>query len=149
MTIEINTTQVIDVLNHLMQTVSPTGMQPIFRQIGEVLQSEIQTNLGRGQSPWGIPFDPLLRPRKSGSNGLPLNDTRQHIYNRITFNADANGVEVGMLENVPIGLTHQFGSPEKNIPARPFLPIVGGHVDLPNDWNQNVLDVVDRHLAIS
>ena len=148
MTIEINTTQVITVLNHLMQSVSPVGMQPVFRQIGEVLQSEIQSNLGRGQSPWGIPFDPLLRPRKSGSNGLPLNDTRKHIYDRITFNSDANGVEVGMFEDAPIGTTHQFGLPEKNIPARPFLPILGGHVDLPNEWNIKMMDVVNRHLAI-
>ena len=99
MTIEINTTQVITVLNHLMQSLSPVGMQPVFHQIGEVLQSEIQSNLGRGQSPWGIPFDPLLRPRKSGSNGLPLNDTRKHIYQKFR---KAPSLQVGDVRNIGV-----------------------------------------------
>ena len=54
------------------------------------------------------------------------------IYNRIPHNASGHNVEIGMNENVAIGVTHQFGSEDNNIPARPFLPILNGSVSLPD-----------------
>jgi phage gpG-like protein len=149
MTITIDTTQVLAAINLLQQRT--TNLQPAFNQIGETIASHITLDLGVGRNPWGTPFVPLKKPRKRQGGGIagdiPLNDTRKHIYDKITFNADANGVDIGMFENVPIGATHQFGSSGKNIPARPFLPIIGGHVEMPNDWNRNVMRIVFDHFG--
>lgn len=85
-------------------------MQPVMEKIGDTLQNEIRLQLGKGETPWGEPFEPLKRPRKSGRYGeIPLNDTRQHIYNRITHVADRDSVSIGMNENEDIGAIHQFG----------------------------------------
>ena len=148
MTVTINTTQVMAALNHLQQNL--TDMQPVYREIGNTLAHNITMNLGGGLDFHGMPFAPLKKPRKTDKgfgSGVPLNDTRQHIYNKITFNADGTGVNVGILEESPIGRTHQFGSSKKNIPARPFLPIIGGHVEMPNDWNRNVMRIIFDHFG--
>ncbi len=39
--------------------------------------------------------------------------------------------------------THQFGYAERNIPARPFLPVEG----LPGDWQNDVLDAHSKITA--
>jgi phage gpG-like protein len=145
MTVTINTAQVITALNLLQQRT--THLQPVFEQIGAAIQNHITLDLGRGSNPWGTPFVPLKATKGRRVGGVPLNDTRQHIYQKITFHADNTGVDVGMFENVPIGATHQFGSSKKNIPARPFLPIIGGHVEMPNDWNRNVMRIIFDHFG--
>jgi phage gpG-like protein len=188
MTITVDTAQVIAAINLLQQRAN--NLQPAFNQIGAAIQNHITLDLGVGRNPWGTPFVPLKKPRKrQGSRiagDVPLNDTHKHIYNKITFHTDANGVEIGMFENVPIGATHQYGATIQRaersqkayfkvnkttgvsrfaskrkanfeqrvtigahsavIPARPFLPIIGGHVEMPNDWNRNVMDVINAHL---
>jgi phage virion morphogenesis protein len=149
MTIQANTQPVIDALNHLQQRLTPAGMHAVFNQIGETLQNNIQANLGVGKTPYDAPFDPLKKPRKrQGSRiagDIPLNDTRTHIYSRITFNADGNGVDVGMLNDEDnIGQVHQFGSSKKNIPARPFMPIVNNQVVLPPEWEREVFSAMLR-----
>jgi phage virion morphogenesis protein len=150
MTIHIDASQVNHELQRLQAHLTPNGMQPAYADIGQILRSAIQDKLGEGKTPWGSDFDPLKKPRKrQGSRiagNIPLNDTHQHIYNKITFQADNTGVEVGMFENVKIGETHQFGSSKKNIPARPFLPIMSNQTVLPSDWNQDILDIINQHL---
>ena len=85
-------------------------MYPVMDKIGDALQNEIRLQLGQGETPWGEPFEPLKRPRKSGRwRERPLNDTRTHIYDRITHNADRDSVSIGMNENEDIGAIHQFG----------------------------------------
>ena len=145
-TIELDSHAVNAALNTLAQNID--NMYPAFDDIGVALVFDIRQNLGRGESPWGIPFDPLLKPRRRGTGvgDIPLNDTRQHIYNRITHNADRHSVDIGMIENVLIGQTHQFGSEDKNIPARPFLPIWNDAVMLPPGWEQEVIDIINRHM---
>jgi phage gpG-like protein len=129
-----------------------TDMRPAFDDIGASLVANIQLQLGQGETPWGDLFEPLKRPRKRQGKGIggdvPLNDTRQHIYNRITHNLTDNGVEVGMLDNGgedPIGQTHQFG--RGKILARPFMPIKNGAVDLPADWLDEILETIERHIS--
>lgn len=154
-------------------------MYPVMDKIGDALQNEIRLQLGQGETPWGEPFEPLKRPRKSGRwRERPLNDTRTHIYDRITHNADRDSVSIGMNENEDIGAIHQFGGTthhaeqsrlqgfkvnmktgrsrfartgkanfeqwtsrgayDVDIPARPFLPIRNGQVDLPPAWAAEV-----------
>ncbi len=41
----------------------------------------------------------------------------------IVYNVDESGVEAGVPTTIPYAPTHQFGDPERNIPARPFIYI--------------------------
>lgn len=139
-----------------------TDMSPIMDEIGQTLQDEIRMTLGRGQTPWGEDMEPL-----KSRQGVPLNDTRQHIYNRITHTFDSKSVAVGMNEEVGIGMTHQFGAvikPKKasrlvftvggkkvfakqvTIPARPFLPIRNDAVDLPPQWRESLINIIKTAL---
>ncbi len=120
-----------------------TDPSDALADVGRNLADTIRQRLGRGIQYDGTPMKPL-KVRK----GVPLNDTRQHIYNRINSQLiGRDTVAVGMVENVPIGVTHQFGSPKKHIPARPFLPIdPGGNVDLPQEWETDMLDVIKSAL---
>lgn len=144
--IEIDSHEVTAALNNLGRSVA--DMRPAFEDIGNALERNILLGFRDGQDPWGSPWDALKQIRSNNRNprisDKPLNDTRQHIYDKITHNADSHGVVVGMNEDVPIGITHQFGS--AHIPARPFLPIHGNQSDLPGTWEQDILDIIRRHL---
>ncbi len=126
-------------------------LTPAMDGIGQTLADNIRLNLGEGRQYDGQPMVPLKqqRPRQGHRrvSDEPLNDTRQHIYNRITHTADAQSVAVGMNEDVNIGALHQFGGMAGRgrktlIPPRPFLPIQDGQVDLPADWLQEVHDTI-------
>jgi phage gpG-like protein len=111
MTVSADITQVNTALNALSSQLG--NMQPVYEDIGNYLKNVIQANLGRGITPWSDPFIPLKKPRKHDKGllpGIPLNDTRQHIYNKINFKADSSSVEVGILEDSLIGAVHQFGA---------------------------------------
>lgn len=41
----------------------------------------------------------------------------------IVYSVDESGVEVGVPKTIPYGATQQFGDPDRNIPARPFIYI--------------------------
>lgn len=147
--IEIDTHEVTRALNRLLNHVD--DMRPAFDDIGAALVTRILDGFDNSEDPWGQSWEDLARPRRrqgKGSGGdKPLMDTRQHIYQRITHNPDSHGVTIGMNENQPIGVTHQFGSPSKNIPARPFLPIRNNQVDLPSDWEREILGIIEKHLS--
>lgn len=147
-TAEIDLSEVTAELQRLQQRVR--DLKPAFKEIGILLSSKAREKTGRGIDAWDNPFAELKATRGRRVGGVPLNDTRQHIYNKITHLATAQQLEVGILENSPIAATHQFGSSKKNIPARPFLPIrESGQVDLPEDWNAAILDVIKAHFQSS
>lgn len=126
-------------------------LTPVMDDIGQTLADNIRLNLGEGRQYDGQPMVPLKqqRPRQGHRrvSDVPLNDTRQHIYNRITHQADAHSVAVGMNEEVNIGALHQFGGQagrgrKVTIPARPFLPIRDGAVDLPTAWAEAIQTII-------
>lgn len=146
MTVEIDLSEVTAELQRLQQRV--LNLRPAFNKIGVLLESKVREKTGRGIDAWGNPFKPLKATKGRRVGGVPLNDTRQHIYNKITHLATSQQVEIGILENSPIGATHQFGSSKKNIPARPFLPIrESGRVDLPGDWSTVIIDTIKVHFS--
>lgn len=146
--IEIDSHEVTAALNKLSQSVS--DMRPAFEDIGSALEKNILLGFRDGKDPWGNPWDALKQTRRNNKDprksDKPLNDTHQHIYNKITHNADSHGVEIGMNEDSPIGITHQFGSKKNNIPVRPFLPIHGDQADLPDSWEREILDKIAHYL---
>lgn len=148
-TITINDAELASALDNMIRSanIAPAA----FDEIGAGLADNIRLGIRDGETPWGEPFAPLKRARRNSQDtrisDKPLNDTRQHIYNKITHRATGDGVEVGMFENAPIGLTHQFGSKKNNIPARPFMPIdPGGNASLPASWEAEIMATVIRHL---
>jgi phage gpG-like protein len=150
-TINIDSHAVTEALNRLASRVN--NLSPALDDIGDSLVQNIQLNLGQGLTPWSAPFVPLKQPRRhgrgTGIGDVPLNDTRQHIYNAITHAVFGDSLSVGMNENSEIGSKHQFGSTEDRIPARPFLPIKDNQVILPNDWENEVTSIISHYLENS
>lgn len=164
-TITLDSREAAEALKRLADAAS--GLGPVMRDVGSTLQARIHEAMGRGQTPWGEPFEPLKT-----RDGIPLNRTRQHLYERITYRPTSDGVEVGLLdaESNKIGRVHQFGATIKpkngkflvftphgakkpvfakqvTIPARPFLPIrPDGQADLPTAWEAEVVEELRRHL---
>lgn len=148
MTITVESSRLRAALDRLSSEIADPS--EALEAIGRQLADSIRDNLGQGIDYQGRPFKPL-----KVRVGVPLNDTRQHIYNRITSRLDGNtSVEVGMLDTPAseeeIGPTHQFGSVRKGIPARPFMPLdASGNVDLPQEWEDDIVDVIASALRDS
>jgi len=117
--IQVDDRQVLDALQQLQRKMS--NLQPAMDDIGQSIVSLIQQHMGRGETSWGEAFEPLKM-----RTGVPLNDTRQHIYNRITHRATANSATIGLFdsESNKIGRVHQFGATivPKNKPLLVFQP---------------------------
>lgn len=123
-------------------------MQPALREIGETLKANIQMGFRDGADPWGRSWDPL-RHRQ----GQPLRDTGQ-LMNSISWRLSGRqGVQIGPSDNAGKSRMHQFGGISRGafygarIPARPYLPIRDSHVDLPQAWAVEVLEIVDEHIG--
>jgi phage gpG-like protein len=121
-------------------------LAPAFREIGSSLVDEIKLGFVDSRDPWGIPWK-----RLKYRIGQPLLDTGK-LRNSITFRLiGRTGVRIGTADYLPKAALHQFGSskssgPGSGVAARPFLPARGGAVDLPEDWRQQVLDILRTHL---
>lgn len=96
------------------------------------------------RDPWGRPWKPL-KVRK----GKPLIDTgklRSSFYytvdNRqsVTFRSSDNPAKVALHQN---GGFTTFNGRKVFVPARPFLPIRGGRLDIPPNW----LDGMNKSIA--
>ncbi len=147
--VSINSAEVTAALDKLSNKVK--NLSPVYDAIGLGMVENIRLGISEGETPWGETFQPLKSLRRNNQNprvaDVPLNNTRQHLYNKITSQAGSKGVEIGIFENAPIGITHQFGSQKKNIPARPFLPInQAGEADLPADWQEEILSAIQAHI---
>ncbi len=148
--ISLNQSQTQQLLQNLERNINNT--RGAMQNIGEELVSRITENLGHGLDYRGQAFKPLSDkyqkrvPRRRG--GIPLNDTRQHIYQNINYKLLGNdGLEVGQLSDQKIGAAHQYGT-RKGIPRRPFMPIdEGGNVDLPQDWDSAIIEAITAHLV--
>ena len=124
-------------------------MQPAMREIGETLKANIQMGFRDGADPWGRSWDPL-RHRQ----GQPLRDTGQ-LMNSINWQVDGRqGVTIGPSDNAGKARMHQFGGrvtrgpwAGARIPARPYLPIRDGFIDLPRAWADEVVEIVDAHIG--
>ena len=96
--ITVDDAEINPALNNLVHHIN--NLQPAMDSIGEALLGLIQEQLGRGETPWGDAFEPLSEayikamPRRAG--GIPLNDTHQHIFNRINAQSGSDYVKVGL-----------------------------------------------------
>jgi len=148
--------QVLKVLRRLEDAADDT--KPAMASVGRALTARVELGFRRGEDPWGSAWDSVRR------GGQPLRDSGR-LARSITPDADADGVTLGT--NVLYAPVHQFGATirAKNhpfltfkvgerwvkkkaveIPARPFFPVRGGDVDLPEAWAGDVLRILTDHL---
>jgi phage virion morphogenesis protein len=153
--IRVEESQVKAALSTLQGNLS--DLTPAMKGIGQVLVTETDLAFRAQADPWGNAWAKLSevtlqRRRKGkgkGSNKI-LRDTGR-LANSINYRADAASVSVGT--NVVYAAMHQFGGTKSqwphlwgDIPARPFLPVRNGRVDLSADALEEVLDTLRIHL---
>jgi phage virion morphogenesis protein len=129
---------------------------PALAEIGETLTSEVRLGFRGSNDPWGAPWQPLSETtiaRRRGGSAVPLRDTGV-LLNSIQYQVSGNAVTVGTADNAGKARMHQFGGISKGafrgarIPARPYLPIRNGAVDLPPAWSEQVLDILRQHMEL-
>jgi phage gpG-like protein len=90
----------------------PSDMEALYATVGRSVLTKIRLGFKLGVDPWGAKWAPL-----KVRSGQPLMDTRQHLYGRIGYVADAQGVTIGTKflatwkgKTSDIAKVHQFGA---------------------------------------
>lgn len=135
-----------------------TDMTPAMDAIGNAMANLVRLRFNDSADPWGTPWAPLkpttIARRRKGSS-VPLRDTG-NLMASVQYKAGADSVSINVGRADRPAAVHQFGNPNNRffgralapIPARPFLPIRGGRVDLDGTEDGDVLlDVMEAHLA--
>lgn len=97
-----------------------SNARPLFTEIGSALEASTRQRFEQGQGPDGIAWadvKPATRRRKRNPKILV---ERGDLLNSIAFEAGSDFVQI-IAGPTQYAATHQFGRPEANIPARPFL----------------------------
>jgi phage virion morphogenesis protein len=134
--IHIDDAQLRDGLQQLQARLS--DLTPVFQDIGEALLNSTRARFSRQTAPDGSPWAALspgyqAHKKKNANLILTLNG---YLRGTLNYQADKASLRVG----TPLiyGATHQFGRPEKNLPARPFLGLSADDetmiLDALNDW---------------
>ena len=156
-TVEINDRAVVDALNEIIKR--GQNLRPALAEIGQTIASEIKLGFRDSRDPWGNPWqrlaDTTLERRRKGPRAtgspMPLRDTGV-LMNSIQPQITDNSVAIGPADNAGKARMHQFGGISKGmfkgarIPARPYLPIRSGAVDLPRPWGEEVLRILKNHM---
>lgn len=115
--IEIDVSKVFKRLSHIETGL--TNYTPLNILLAQTLLNETKLNfMNEGRPAWAALSERTLARRGSASAKLRVSDT---LYNSIQ--AFHSSDEAGVGTNVVHGPTHQYGDPERNIPARPYFPI--------------------------
>lgn len=137
-----------------LQEIADEGktLRPAMDAIGFALEQRIGLCFEDQASPWGASWAPLKpatlkRRRDEGREGVSILRDLNLLFGSLSYQATAKGVDVRIGAEDRPAAVHQFGSKDRGIPARPFLPIrPGGELDLPPDWYAEVMDVLASHL---
>ena len=131
------------------------GNPAVMEQIATMMADEAERSIAAGVSPWGEAHPPLspttLRLREKGF-GLPSGALAKSM--RTTASGDEAMALVTGEASLYAGV-RQFGNPANRlpntdhgapapIPARPFLPIRGGGVDVPQATIDRYLELLRR-----
>lgn len=162
--VQVTDKPVMDALQELSRRVSDIS-EPL-NEIGIEFAERIRGQFSKGESPYGNKWAALSavtqaknKGRRSG--GEPLRDTGRLMASIAHQMIDGGKTVSISATNVKYANTHQFGArqgqygrtkrngpiPWGNIPARPYMPIVGSAVVLPNDWSQTAIDIIADYLT--
>jgi phage gpG-like protein len=135
--------------------------KPAMTTIGRVLSNRIRLGFKNSTSPYGDKWKPITYRQ-----GQPLRDTGR-LLSSIGYNAENDSVSIGTDGQIVYAKIHQFGgvirprtaktlrffignrmilTDKAVIPARPYLPIRNGVVDLPKSWFDDVTDNLAKHI---
>lgn len=144
-------------------------ISPALNVVGRVVRERVRLGFKMGRSPYGQAWSPLKIRQ-----GQPLRDTgrlQESINYRVGGSGDDQYVDVGTnygpLEGgKTVAAVHQYGAVIKPktakflrfmgangfifakrvvIPARPFLPIQGDQLVMPDSWNKSILAALKKH----
>jgi phage gpG-like protein len=167
------TIEVLDqqVKKKLQDLQSASGnVKPAMQVVGRKVKTKVQIGFRLSRDPWGGPWKPLNT--KLTRTGSPLRNTG-HLSNSMTYQVGGSGadqyVDIGtslQSKGVLFPAVHQYGAVIKaknskylrwmgpkgiiaakqvTIPARPFLPLVAGSVDMPQTWSVDILTALYNH----
>jgi phage virion morphogenesis protein len=124
----------------LQRLESVTGnLRPVFAEIGEYLAKSHDDRFARQVTPEGEPWtllsiDYVIRKEKNWDKILTLDGNL-----RGTLHPAVSADELQFGTNRIYGATHQFGDPDRNIVARPFLGVSA-------EDETEILDILQRHI---
>lgn len=135
--------------------------KPAMKTIGRVLSNRIRLGFKNSKSPYGDRWKPITYRQ-----GQPLRDTGRLLAS-IGYNAEKDNVTIGTEDGLIYAKIHQFGGVIRSrtaktlrffignrmiltdkavIPARPYMPIVGNEVLLPQDWLKATVKALQDHI---
>lgn len=138
---QVTSDKVLDVLDQILGMGG--DLEPEMRSIARFMENEVILGFKQSRSPYGESWAPI-----SHRSGQPLIDTRD-LLGSISSNYGPDFAEVGT--NKEYGPIHQFGgytgiNKSAKITARPYLPIEGEEVVLPEYWEEEVLAILTSKL---
>ncbi len=148
------------------------NVTPAMQVVGRKVKTRVQLGFKLSRDPWGSPWAPLNK--NLTRTGKPLvNRGMGGLMGSITYQIGAQGsdqhVDIGTNLNsngIQYPAVHQFGAvinPKNSkylrwmgpngpifakkvtIPARPFLPLDPGGVDMPAEWTKDILVALYNH----
>lgn len=135
--------------------------EPAMATIGRVLSNRIRLGFKNSKSPYGDKWKPITYRQ-----GQPLKNT-SHLLKSINYNPSKESVSIGTDKDIIYSKIHQFGgvirprtaktlrffignrmilTDKAVIPARPYMPIVGNEVVLPQDWLKATVKALQDHI---
>jgi len=114
-------------------------ISPALAEIGEHLTRSHRQRFADGVDPegnaWELLAESTLARKKKNADKILI----EHggLMDSLHYNADAHSLEFGT--NLIYGATHQFGSEDGDIPARPFLGIS-------EDDQREIVQIIDDHI---
>ena len=135
--------------------------KPAMNTIGRVLSNRIRLGFKNSKSPYGDRWKPITYRQ-----GQPLRDTGRLLAS-IGYNAEKDNVTIGTEDRLNYAKINQFGgdirprtaktlrffignrmilTDKAVIPARPYMPIVGNEVLLPQDWLKATVRALQDHI---
>ena len=119
LTIEIDDREIRDGLRALEDRLG--NLRPFYLDIGEALLNSTRERFTTQTAPDGSPWAPLSPSYKQRKKKHPDLILTLNGYLRGTLNYSATKDELRIGTPMIYGAAHQFGRPEINLPARPFL----------------------------
>ena len=108
-------------LNAIARNVSDT--RGLLSAMGAEVESQTKDRIedkkrAPNGRPWA-PWSPGYAATRHGNHSLLINEG--HLQNSIAWQLAGDTVRIG--SPLEYAATHQFGAPERNLPARPFLDV--------------------------
>jgi phage gpG-like protein len=133
-----------DVVKAFNQLVNASGdLTEVLTAIGLGWDSFVSDSFDKGIDPYGDSWVPSERALETGDKTLV-----DHGHLRDSFHPyiSKDGKTMVFGSDLIYAATHQFGSEERNISARPILPDGAGW---PDEWRDETLHMIEQHLENS